>query len=223
MVLQNNRKFIFGKATLAKILAKLLLESNITPEAFVVDDTYFVPNEEYFGIPVISQSTFVKICPPCEGEIFVTVGYSNMNHNRKIICEKFMGLGYKLGTYVHPSALIDSDSKIGGGSLIFQLVEIDAFSNIGIGNILLPKVHISHEAKIGDYNYFGPCACFCGNVTLGNQCFIGANACIKNGVKIYDKCLVGASSYVAHDLEEERVIVPERSVILNKKSSEISI
>jgi acetyltransferase-like isoleucine patch superfamily enzyme len=55
------------------------------------------------------------------------------------------------------------------------------------------------------------------------NCFIGLNSTIGNGVTIAKENLIGAGSVVIKNTLDEAVIVPARSTLLNKKSSEIKL
>ena len=104
----------------------------------------------------------------------------------------------------------------------FENVTVGAFCKIGTGNIFYPCSHLAHHSKVGDYNFFAISCSIAGLVEIGNQCFIGNNSSTKNGICLSDRTLVGAGAYVSGDTKEGDVIVPVRSVTLEKKSEEIA-
>ena len=218
--MSNKKKVIFGLSNLAILLAKNLIDFEQSPDAFVVDDQYLTLDKKKMGIPILPFSNLLEFYPPTDTVIYVCVGYGNMNEKRKKISTRIKELGYEIGSFIHPSAVISKDVQL-KNVLVFQNVSIDAFCTIGEGCIFYPGANISHHSTIGNYNFFAPSSCLCGYVTIQDQCFIGANSCIKNGCCVGERSLIGATAYVSMDVEAESVVVPPRSSLLDKKSSQL--
>ncbi len=218
-VVMANKAFLFGAGSLAKVLLYYLRQEGREPEAFVVDDAYF--RESVFcGLQVVPFSRAQDLLPPEEYNVYVAIGYGNMNTGRKNAITRMRSMGYKTPNYVHPSVL-NASSAMGIGNLLFPGVVLDAYVEIGDGNILYPSVFVAHDCVIGDFNFFAPRVALAGDITVGNCCFFGLNCSVKNGLKIANDCLIGAGAYAAADLAEGTVLVPPRSVFLNADSKEI--
>ena len=56
-------------------------------------------------------------------------------------------------------------------------------------------------------------------VVLMCSMLVGFSA-VKNSVKIGNKCLIGAGAYVNKEVKDGEVVVPAKSVVLDKKSDE---
>lgn len=161
--------------------------------------------------------------PPSQYSVFICIGYSNMNAGRKDAYQRIIEKGYQVSTYIHPTALVQTED-IGEGCLVFENVTIGAYCSVGVGNIFYPCSHVAHHTHIGDFNFFAVSCSVAGHVTVRNQCFLGNNCTTKNGIVLMDKTLVGASAYLAWDTAIGDVVVPPRSFKLeNTFSSDIRI
>lgn len=213
------KTFIFGITALGKILFYHLRNEGHPPDAFVLDDA-FCDCSAFSGMPVIPYSQTAKYLPPEDYAAYVAIGYTGMNAARKAVSRRLVSAGYCLPNYIHPS-VINYSAEMGMGNLIFPGVILDVDTRIGDGNIFYPGAMISHDVKLGSYNFFAPRAALAGDITAGDRCFFGLNCSVRNNVRIGDCCLLGASAYAAHDLKRGSVLVPSRSVLLEKDSEEM--
>ena len=55
------------------------------------------------------------------------------------------------------------------------------------------------------------------HVIVSDENFFGNNATTKDKITVGNGNLIGANAYVQHDLSDENVVVPERSIILENK------
>ena len=213
-----NKIIIFGLGDLAEQM-NFFLEQCSDVAGFTVDDEY-VKESVFNGKDVVPFSQLAKTYPCDEYEICLTVGYSKMNKNRGEKAALLKSMGYKLTTYIHPTA-VNSASEIGEGCLIMENSTIGAFARLGIANIVRPGSMISHHTAVGNFNYFAPCSCIAGSVTVGSNCFFGLNCTVKNRVTVADFTLVGAGAYISKDTEKFGVYAPARTVKLEKNSMDI--
>lgn len=218
-----NKALIFGTTDLAELLFSYLQDDTKYEVIGFVVDKNFVSSKEFCGRPVFCFEDVDKAFSKEDIGFFVCVGYTKMNVVRAEISKKIEEKGYKIFSYYHPSALIQS-SNLGQGTIVFPNVIIDKFVSIGDGNIFYPGSLLSHHSSVGNYNFFAVKSCVCGHVKISNNCFIGANSTIRNGVNIDDFSLIGAGSYIKKDTEAYGVYVPSTSVKLeDKKSIECSL
>ena len=212
------KSFIFGCTSLGRVLFHYLSKEGRAPNAFVVDDAYRKA-DSFFGLPLIPSSALREACPPEEYEAYVAIGYTNMNAVREKTMRGLRSEGYELPNFIHSSVIREFES-IGVGNLVFPGVILDAFTQLGDGNVLYPGGMVSHDTIIGSYNFFAPRAALAGDVAVGNRCFFGLNCTVKNEVRIEDRCLIGAGAYVNRSLAPGSVLVPPRSVLLDRDSEE---
>lgn len=215
--------FIYGTTDLAENLFYLLAEDGIRITGFVVEKKYITDEwkavyfkEEIRKLPVIPFEELEARYDKSEIAVYLCIGYTNMNRARR---EKFMQIkerGYRIENYIHRTACVETD-KIGEGNLIFEQAYVGMYARLGNGNIIYPKALIAHHTKVGDFNYFAISTSVAGHVTVADENFFGNNAATKDKITIGNGNLIGANAYVQHDLPDEKVIVPERSVIMTGK------
>lgn len=141
-----------------------------------------------------------------------------MFQTRKMLFNHLIEKQYHLPNYISSSAKVFS-KEVGIGNIIMENVVIEKHCVIGNGNIIWPNVVLPHHNKIGNFNNLSPSVSFSGYSEVGNQCFIGNNASFNNHIKIHDMALVGAGVFVTKDLDREKVLVSERSYILEGRKS----
>lgn len=217
------KAIIFGADQFAEILYYFLQQENkIEIVGFTVDSKY--RNNDYFqGLPLVDFENVEQIYPPTEYGIYICVGYTNMNSVREQKYNEAIIKGYTILSYIHPTAVINSE-VVGGGLIVMENVTIGAKCEIGKGNVFWANAHVAHHTKMGDFNFFTISVAVAGNITIGNNCFFGNNCTIKNGINIADKTLIGAGCYLDRNTNPYDVYVPARSVCLDdKKSTDFSL
>lgn len=214
---------IFGITDLAEVLAyNLENDKQYKIAAITVDKEYLINplGEILRKYPCVPFETVEQYYPNDKYDFFICVGYSHMNEGRRETYQRIKEKGYRVLTYIHPTALILTND-VGEGNIIFENVTIGSFCSIGICNIFYPCSHIAHHTKVGDYNFFAISCSVAGHVQIGNQCFVGNNSTTRDKISISDKTLIGAGAYLSCCTEKGDVFVPERSVKLMKKADEV--
>lgn len=191
---------IAGINELSTVLHRSLKKEGIHEVcAFTVDKQY-IKEDTIEGLPVIDFEELSSHYKMDEYEIALTLGYKKMNDVRKSFYGRCKEKGYRLFTYISPSAIVYSDD-IGEGSLIYPGAYVGPYVKLGHANIVHMMVCISHHINIGDFNFFAGGSMIGGDVAIGSNCFIGMQNTIKNGISIGDRVLVGAKNFISHDLE----------------------
>ena len=210
---------IFGTTVFSKMVARYIeMEQAAEVVAFCADEAY-INEKTILDKPVIAFEKADYLYPPCEYKFLNTIGYTKMNKMREYVSQKCMYKGYELFNYISKKAEIYE--KIDGCNNIIMPNAFVGFGvSMGNNNIIYSGCMLTHDIKIGNNNFLAANSTFGGNVQIGNNCFVGLNATVKNSVKIGNKCLVGAGTYISKDIEDEKVVVPARNTVLEKKSEE---
>lgn len=213
---------IFGNTEYAYMIANYIKEFNDHKIlAFTVDEKY-ITSQFFHNIPVIPFENIEKHFSLDNVEFVIGIGYKAMNSVRESIYKRIKEKNYLVGGFIHPTAVVET-TEIGEGNIILSDAYIGKNANIGNANIFWNKSNISHDATIGDYNYFAPSVTFGGFVNVQNNCFFGLGCIVKNGLTISDSSLIGAGTYLDRNTEPFDVFVPERSVKLKYKSTNMNI
>ena len=159
-----------------------------------------------------------KAYPKEKYAFFICVGYTNMNAGRERVYHRIKEKGYQILTYIHPTALVQTD-HIDEGCLLFENVTIGPFCTIGLCNVFYPCSHLAHHSQVGDFNFFAISCSIAGHVIVRDSCFFGNNCTTKNGIIIANKTLLGAGAYLDRSTNEREVIVPFKSYKLENRLS----
>lgn len=83
-------------------------------------------------------------------------------------------------TFIHPSANVSSDAKIGDGSKIWINVQIREHAQVGSGCIISKDVYIDHAVQIGSRCKIQNSVSVYNGVTIEDDVFVGPNVAFTN-------------------------------------------
>jgi len=213
----KQKAVIFGTGTMAE-LVNFYLENDSHYEvvAFCSNDATL---EVFCGKPHVYFKEIESYYPSEQYEMFVAVGYRQMNELRKKFCEEARTKGYKLLSYISSKATYwNRDNKIGDNVFIFENNNIQPFVEIGNGVILWSGNHIGHHSKIGAYSFLASHVVISGFCDIGEQNFLGVNSTIVDGIVTGNKSLIGAGALVTKKVLDNQVITAPKGIILDKNS-----
>lgn len=211
------KRFIFGTTDLAENLLYNLKAENVDIDGFIVEQKYKI-GDSFGDYSIYCWENFQLVCPPGDCGIYICIGYTAMNSQRKRIFDEVKKAGYTILGYVSPRACVMTED-IGEGCLIFEQSYLGPYTRLGKGNVLYPMCMLAHHSTAGDFNYFSISASVAGKVTIGDECFFGNNCSTKDKIKICSRVLIGAGAYISSEVPEGAVIVPAKSVLLPGKES----
>ena len=205
--MKKRKILIFGNGPSAEVVFKILKKiEKFEFVGFIVDKKY-IHKKKIFGYPVFDFKYLVKKFPKKKYDIFISVGYSNMNLNREKIYKKIKKLGYKCPNIIDPLTNIPEDMKVGDNNFIMNEVHIHPLVKIGNNNFIWSGSIISHHVKVGNHCWFTSGSSVAGNTEIKNNCFFGLNSSIINNIKVGNKCFVGAHSLVSKNLKNKSVVI----------------
>lgn len=213
----EEKVFIFGITDLAENLFYHLAEDKIEITGFVVNHDY-KQKDSFLGYPVYAYESLDEAFASSEISFYICIGYTKMNSFRKNIFEDIKKKKFRIKSYVHKTANVFT-KDIGEGNLIFECAYIGMYSHIGNGNIFYPRSMIAHHAQVGDFNFFSVSCSVAGKVTIGDENFFGNNSTTKDKIAIADRVLIGAGAYADRNLENNQVLVPQKSILLEGRKS----
>jgi sugar O-acyltransferase (sialic acid O-acetyltransferase NeuD family) len=204
--MQKKRLLIFGLGQAAELaFFYFKSDSGYSVEAFSVDKAY-LKSDKFCGLPVIAFEEIQNKFPPTEFEMFIALGYSEINAIRK---EKYFSAkqkGYSLPSYISSKATIFNAKNIGDNCFILENNTIQPFVSIGNNVTLWSGNHIGHHSKISDHVFVASHAVISGNVKIGSQSFIGVNATLRDNISIGKGCVIGGGALVNKNIEPNYVV-----------------
>ena len=150
--------------------------------------------------------------PPNEFDMFVAVGYAQMNKFRERKYQRAKSRGYHLISYVSPKATFWAEySSIGDNCFIMENNVIQPFVEIGNDVLMWSGNQVGHNSVIKDHCFVASQVVVAGNVTVEANCFLGVNSTIRDGVTVARECVIGAGAVILQNTEERQVYVGQKA------------
>jgi sugar O-acyltransferase (sialic acid O-acetyltransferase NeuD family) len=211
---------IFGSTQFSVMIAEMIKsEKKHNLLGFTVDEAFY-DKTILNGLPVYPFQELSKYVNPSEVSIINTIGYTKMCTLRETIQDRILQSGYSTCGWISEKSVILS-KDINTQNLILPEAYIGVNVKIGNHNIIYSNSILTHDIEIGNFNFVAAGVVLGGNIKIRNNCFFGLNSTVKNDVSIGNRVLVGASSYVDIDLTDNKVIVPQKSIVIDKKGIDL--
>lgn len=205
---------IVGAGGHAKVVCDALLAGGL-PESELLG---FVDRDEMkwgsavLGFPVLGS---LESLGKTEGVNLVMGIGDNAAREREF--NRARSLGYRIGSIVHPSAVIGRGCQIGGGVVVFAHAVVNACAEVGDDVILNTACSVDHDCRIGAHAHIAPGARLAGDVSVGAGTLVGIGAAVMPGVLIGAKAVVGAGAVVTRDLADCCVAVGVPARVIKMK------
>jgi sugar O-acyltransferase (sialic acid O-acetyltransferase NeuD family) len=202
---------LFGTGKIAEVIhyyAKEECGYNVV--AFAVDEKYKTENT-FLGLPVLAFTDIEKAYPPASYDMFIAIGYHDINALREAKCKEAIAKGYKLVSIISPNTNIPKNVTIGSNcfimppSIIHPCVRID--NNVFIWNGSV----VGHHSHIKDNCWLTSGCNISGNVTLGENTFVAINATVGHSVSVGKECFIGANTLIIKNTLDGQVFIAESS------------
>ncbi len=145
-------------------------------------------------------------------------GIAAIGHNagRRALAEKIKSSGLKLISAIHPTVHLDSDVKIGDGTVLCQGVIVVTGTVIGDCVNIHTGATIDHDNYIEDGANLGPGCHTAGRVKIGQDCFLGTGTVVIPDITIEDNVETGAGTVVIRNLKSKTRYIGVPATILEK-------
>lgn len=206
------KKIIIIGNTIAADIIYGLLNSDGRYEivGFSVDKEYITETEK-FGLEVISIDALKETYNATEHAVMLGIGYNNVNQTRAEIFNRIKSLGYSVETYIHPSAVINSEAKIGEGSIVMANSVVEPFSSIGENSMIWSNCTIAHHSTVGSHCWIASNSIISGQATVKDYVFIGVQCAIVNEVIVEELNIIGAGSLITKNTKPKDVYLTRSS------------
>jgi len=205
--MSKRKTVIFGIGKIGEVVHDLMTrEAGMDVVAWTVDRA-FITAPEKEGLPVVPFDELVARFPPAEVDLFVAIGYHDMNAVRSCTMEAARAMGYTMPAFIHPEAGLPQGTPVGENSFIMRDVHVHPRATIGRNVFVWSGAIVGHHTRIGDHCWVTSGANIAGACTIGDHTFLAINATIGNGVAIGRRCFIGANALVVKDLADEQVVI----------------
>jgi sugar O-acyltransferase (sialic acid O-acetyltransferase NeuD family) len=178
-------------------------------------------SETIYNLPLYTIEDLSSVHPPGSADVFVALGYREMNKMRRRVYEELRSAKYEFASFIHPNVYLWDSTVIGENVFIFEDNTIQPFTSIGNNTILWSGNHIGHHSTIGNHCFLSSHVVVSGSCRIGDHVFIGVNATIHDSVEIAQETLIGAGAVVSKSTREKEVFVPYSTKVFPKNSQEL--
>lgn len=197
MLIKNDKPFKvigYGESSLTQ-------ETLLFGKSFVHDD-----------IEVISPQEFKNIKAKDEFQYFIGFGL-DLVERREIVD---LLEDQDCVTYVHDSALVFPNVKIGKGSCVANFSSV--MQNAVIGDHVFIETYclVSHNSTIGTNSILHSGTMIAGKTTVGENCMFNFKSAAINNISICDNTVVGAFSNVNKNIEKAGIYVGSPARLLKE-------
>lgn len=159
------------------------------------------------GLPIVAFEDVKTQFPPADHEMFLALGYHELNQFRACKFAEAKAKGYRLASYVSPRADVGPWFQVGENCLILDGVGIQPGARVGDNVSIWNHTLVGHHAVIGDHVWIAAGATIGGMVEVGAASFIGLNATLGGEAKLGAGSFVGAAALVLKSGPEKSVFV----------------
>jgi len=187
---------LFGSGKIAEVLLYFFRNHSERKVVACTVDRDYLPGAEWLGLPTVAFDEVAQKYPPEDYDMFVALGYQEMNALRADACARARQAGYALVSYVHPDSGLPADCLHGDNCFIMNQVHIHPRVRLGNNVFVWSGAMVGHHSSIGDNCWLTSCANISGVVTVGCNCFLAVNATIAHGISVADNCFIGANTLI---------------------------
>ena len=213
----SKKLIIFGLSNIAECAYEYFTyDSDYQVVAFTVDQA-FLPEgkQEHMGIPVQPFEQIEQNYPPTEYEMFIALGYHQMNRVRTKKCQEAKQKGYPLASYISSNAFVWRNVKLGEHVFIQESNTLQPFTEIGDNVVLWAGNHIGHATKIEDNCYITSHVVISGYCNIGENTFIGVNAAVADSVSVGKDNFIGMGVNITRSTADDAFYKPAKSELTN--------
>ena len=174
--------------------------------AFTVDREYLRETQK-LGLPVVPFEEVHDAYPPGDFQMFVAVGYQDLNRFRAKKYEEAKAKGYELISYVSSRAANFGGVEVGDNCLVLEFAVLQPCAKIGNDVFIWSSNHIGHHATIGEHCYIAGNVVISGNTRIEPYCFIGVSATLGHEITVGKESFIGAGSLITKNVEPGSVYI----------------
>jgi len=212
---------IYGNGSAAEIAYySFTCDSTYNVAAFTVD-SQVIKERNLLGLPVVPFEQVLQLFPPDKYQMFVAVGYRNVNKLRADRYYQALDKGYSFVTYISSRAVTLPDLHIGANCFIGANTTIQQSVKIGDNVVVRDNGFIGHNTTIKNHCFIAACAAISGKVTIDEHCLIGINASLRDNIRIGKECIIGAGVSMLRDAGEREVYMSKDAQKLPMTSEQL--
>jgi len=198
---------IFGAGKIAdEAYFYLTNDSSHEVVAFTTDGEYLTDKQK-LGLPVVPFEEIQSLYPPDTFQMFVAVGYQDLNRFRARKYYEAKAKGYQLISYVSSRASNFGNVEVGDNCFILEFAVVQPEAKIGNNVFIWSSNHIGHHASVGDHCYIAGNVVISGSTKIEPYCFIGVSAVLGHEITVGTESFIGAGTLITKNVQPRSVYI----------------
>jgi len=216
----GKKLIIFGTGKISEVVSYYFNEfSEYDLTAYTVDGEYNNKTHKD-GIPVVDFEVIQDQYSPSQYDLFVAIGYQDLNKIRANKCMIARRKGYRLTSFLHPNSCIPKDCIYGDNCFFMSNSLIQPRVTLGDNVFIWSGALVGHHSIIGDNCWLTSGCNISGSVRIGDNCFLAVNSTVTNSIKIGDSCFIGANTLINKKANDGEVYIEPATKPIRLTSSE---
>ena len=211
---------LFGKGKIADVILASIKYIGIQEVAAITIDKEYLNSKSWNGLDIVPFDEVNIFYPPEEFDMFVAIGYHQLNKIREEKYAEAKNKGYKLINIVEPNILNKYQLNLGDNCFIMPNSNIHPKVKIGNNVFIWSGALVGHHSVISDNVWITSAANIASDVLIGSNSFIGLNATITNSISIGNDNFIGANTLITKSSEDGQVFLPNASKAISLNSSQ---
>ncbi len=199
---------LFGIGKIGQVVYQhFATDSEYDVVAFTLDRAYLPADKQFDGLPVVAFEEIEQHYSPREHDIFVAIGYHQLNQIR---ADRYMAAkqkGYRLATYISSQNKHCLREQIGENCFVMSGEPLQPHTKIGDDTFLWTNALVGHHSIVGSHCWVTSGVVIGGNCRIGDYCFMGLGSTVGHEVAVGGKSLIGAGALVTKDAPENSVYI----------------
>ena len=207
---------IIGAGTYGEVYLSYLRESGINVVGFI-DDNIATHHTQIHGIPVLGGREILRSAAQTHNieAVYCPIGNNRVRVELLTLARE---LGYQTPNYIHPSAIVSADAKLGQGVYILPGSIVMPYTTIGDYTMVSMGVKIAHHSQLERGVFLSTGCNFGASIIAKEYAYCGISSTIMTGVKqIGCDSLIGAGAVVIRDVPDRAVVAGVPAKILKYK------
>jgi sugar O-acyltransferase (sialic acid O-acetyltransferase NeuD family) len=168
----------------------------------LLDDAPNLQGGSVGGVPVLG-STDAAVEHP-DAAFLVCAGRGS---SRAAIVARLAALGVtedRYATFVHPSASVPRNSRIGCGSVLLAGTVLTTDVSVGRHVVVMPNVTLTHDDLVADYATLCAGVSLGGHVVVEEQAYLGMNSSVREHTTVGARSVLGMGAVLLSDLPPDQ-------------------
>ena len=219
---KTKKAVIFGTDSFADIVYFYLTNDSEYEVVAFTATSDFIKEDTKFDLPIVPFEDIETKYSPDEYEMYIAVGYVNLNKTRARFYNEAKEKGYKLLTYISSKATVLTQD-IGDNCFILEDNTLQPFLKVGNDVVFWSGNHIGHHSTIEDHCYITSHAVISGHCHIKEYTFIGVNATLRDALTIERENIIGAGALILKSTKEKEVYVAKKTEVFPRSSDRMKI